>query len=172
MADNNLFIIDDRSSDNNQTALVTPWRLVTDTVMGGVSKGTLIVDNIKDRSCLRLNGEVSLENNGGFIQAALDISTNSVFDASVYRGVFLDVYGNNESYNIHLRTTDVQYPWQSYRSSFIAKDEWQTLEFLFSKFKAYRISTPLDTKRLTRIGIVAIGHEFFADLCIARIGFY
>ena len=124
------------------------------------------------RPCQRLNGQVSLDNNGGFIQAAIDLSSKEEFDASGYTGIFIDVYGNNESYNIHLRTSDIQKPWQSYRVSFIPEQEWQTLKFEFSNFEMHRIEMPLDTSKLTRIGIVAIGREFYADLCIGRIGFY
>jgi hypothetical protein len=172
MTDNNLFIIDDRSSGTIQTALGTSWRLVTDSVMGGVSKGSLTMDNIDCRSCLHLQGKLSLENNGGFIQAAMDLSINGEFDASGHTGIIVDLYGNNQSYNIHLRTKDVLQPWQSYRSSFIAKQKWQTLKFPFSRFTAYRISKPLDIRKLIRVGIVAIGREFSADLCIARIGLF
>ena len=124
------------------------------------------------RPCQRLNGQVSVENNGGFIQAAIDLSTKGEFDASGYTGIFVDVYGINESYNIHLRTSEIQKPWQSYRLSFIPEQEWQTLKFEFSNFEMHRIEMPLDTSKLTRIGIVAIGREFYADLCIGRIGFY
>jgi hypothetical protein len=148
------------------------WKLVTDTVMGGVSRGTLVEDHIMGRSCQRLSGQVSLVNNGGFIQAAINLSSEGEFDASDYAGIFVDVYGNDESYNIHLRTSEIQKPWQSYRLSFTPKQEWQTLKFMFSNFERHRIDTQLDTRKLTRIGIVAIGRAFSADICIGRIGFY
>jgi hypothetical protein len=164
----NLYVIDDCDQASNSSS----WNLVTDTVMGGVSRGTLVEDNIMGRPCQRLNGQVSLDNNGGFIKAAIDLSSKDKFDASGYTGIFIDVYGNNESYNIHLRTSDIQKPWQSYRVSFSPREEWQTLKFMFSDFKTHRIDKALDTRKLTRIGIVAIGREFYVDLCIGRIGFY
>ncbi|MFT5425081.1 MAG: hypothetical protein ACI9ZT_000002 [Gammaproteobacteria bacterium] len=172
VADENLFILDNNDTTTSETGQSSAWNLVTDTVMGGVSKGSLVEDNIVGRACQRLSGQVSLENNGGFIQAAIDLSTGEEFDASGYTGMFVDVYGNNESYNIHLRTSEIQKPWQSYRLSFTPRQEWQTFEFMFSDFKSHRIDTPLDTSKLIRIGIVAIGRAFYADLCIGRIGFY
>jgi hypothetical protein len=168
VVDENLYVIDDCDQAGNSSS----WNLVTDTVMGGVSRGTLVEDNIMGRPCQRLNGQVSLDNNGGFIKATIDLSSKEKFDASRYTGIFIDVYGNNEPYNIHLRTSDIQKPWQSYRVSFSPKEEWQTLKFMFSDFKTHRIDTALDTRKLTRIGIVAIGREFYVDLCIGRIGFY
>ena len=168
MVDENIYVIDDCHQAGNSSS----WNLITDTVMGGVSRGTLVEDNIMGRPCQRLSGEVSLDNNGGFIKAAIDLPSKEKFDASGYTGIFIDVYGNNEPYNIHLRTSDIQKPWQSYRVSFNPRQEWQTLKFMFSDFEAHRIDIPLDTRKLTRIGIIAIGREFYVDICIARIGFY
>ena len=102
--------------------------MVSDGVMGGVSDGNLSPDRIDGRPCLRLQGNVRLDNNGGFIQAALDIGKTRAFDASGYRGLLLDVYGNDEEYNLHLRTHDLWLPWQSYRATFQAPDQWRRVE--------------------------------------------
>ncbi len=171
MADD-LLIIDDRTHGDYESALGTRWRLVTDGVMGGVSQGTLLADHIDDRDCLHLRGEVRLENNGGFVQAALDLTNTAAFDATSYNGLLLDVYGNGERYNLHLRTTDNWLPWQSYRADFTATPGWQTVRLPFTDFTAYRISKPLNLTRLERIGIVAIGRAFQADLCVARVTLY
>ena len=37
------------------------------------------------------------ENNGGFIQAAVELETPRVRDASAFYGVVIDVYGNGEA---------------------------------------------------------------------------
>ena len=171
MADD-LLIIDDRTTGDYHSQLGTSWRLVTDGVMGGVSKGQLTLDNIENKSCLRLRGDISLENSGGFVQAALDLTHKTAFDASDYSGVMLEVYGNAEDYNVHLRTDDVWLPWQSYRASFPAPAGWHTVRLPFSEFSGYRINTALDLKHLERIGIVAIGRVFKADLCLAGVALY
>lgn len=165
-------ILDDFRSGDLRTGLGTEWRVMTDTVMGGVSAGRIEPTLVAGRPCLRLRGEVSLENNGGFVQASLDLDPSGALDARDYRGIELDVYGNNEDYNVHLRTADTRVVWQSYRASFRAEPQWQTVRLPFAGFQAYRISQPLDLQTLRRLGLVAIGRAMRADLCVARIALY
>jgi len=171
MADD-LLMIDDRRTGNYRAPSGTTWRLISDAVMGGISDGQLTLDNVENRNCLRLRGDVRLENNGGFVQAALDVKDTGAADASAYQGLLLEVYGNDQDYNVHLRTNDVWLPWQSYRATFTAPVGWQTLRLPFAGFRGYRIGTALDLEHLERIGIVAIGRAFTADLCVARIALY
>ncbi len=165
-------IIDDRASGNKSSNLGTQWRLVTDQVMGGVSSGDLTLDSYKDKNCLRMRGDVSTDNNGGFVQIALDLNKDKPFDASAYIGVELSVFGNNERYNVHFRTTDLWLPWQSYRFSFSATPEWQTIRIPFANLEAYRTTTKFHKDKLKRIGLVGIGRTFKADLCVGSIKFY
>ena len=165
-------IIDDRSSGILASTLGPSWRLVSDGVMGGVSSGTLTPASVEQRDCLRLQGDVRLENNGGFLKASLKIDNTPAGDASDYSGIEIEVYGNNEAYGLHLRSADLSMPWQSYRATFEAPARWQTLQLPFAGFSAYRTGKPLDVTKLERIGVVAIGRAFTADLCVGRIGFY
>lgn len=165
-------IIDDRRSNQLDATTGTRWRLLTDTVMGGISSGRLEPAVVAGRPCLRLTGEVSLENSGGFVQASLDLDPAGTLDARGYRGIELDVYGNDQDYNLHLRTADTRIVWQSYRAGFHAGLEWRTLRLPFTDFQPYRISQPLDLQALRRLGVVAIGREMRADVCIGRIGLY
>ena len=172
MADDATLVIDDRRSGDYSTGNGGDWRLVTDTVMGGVSNGQLTVEEIDGRPCLRLRGEVRTENNGGFIQAALDLETSRVRDASAFDGVVIDVYGNGETYSLHLRQDGLWLPWQAFRASFTASPEWQTHYLPFAQFQPHKTSASLKRDRLKRIGVVAIGRAFSADLCVGRIGYY
>ena len=172
MAEQEIHLIEDRQEGDVNARFGHEWRLVTDEVMGGVSNGQLTTETIAQRPCLRMRGDVKLENNGGFIQVALSISAETRHVISTYTGIMLEVYGNNEQYNLHLRTEDVHLPWQSYRTSFLALTEWKTLYIPFTGFEPYRIDTALDISRLKRIGLVAIGRKFKADLCIGKIGLY
>jgi complex I intermediate-associated protein 30 (CIA30) len=165
-------IIDDRSSGNLSANLGTQWRLVTDQVMGGVSNGELNLDDYKGKKCLCMRGNVSTDNNGGFVQIALDLSQGEPLDASAYTGVEFSVAGNNELYNVHFRTTDLWLPWQSYRFTFKASPEWQTIRIPFADLEAYRTTTKFRQDKLKRIGLVGIGRNFKADLCVALIKFY
>lgn len=148
------------------------WRVFTDTVMGGVSSAELIETVVEGVHCLSLSGQVSLENNGGFVQASIDLDEAGLFDASAYRGIELSVYGNGEIYNLHLRTGDTRIVWQSYRASFQAENSWHTIRLAFDDLEPYRIDIPFDRSRLRRLGVVAIGKAMRADICIASVSFY
>ena len=166
-------LIHDFSNRSMMSHLGTEWRAVSDRVMGGVSTPEIAFDEIDGRVCLRLTGNVRLENDGGFIQASLDLApADGTLDASGYRGVRLTVSGNGERYSIHLRTPDNVRPWQSYRAHFVATPDWQTVDLPFSAFTPHRLDADLDLTRLRRLGLVAIGRAFSADLAIAEIAFY
>jgi hypothetical protein len=165
-------ILDDRRQAGLASNLGTAWRLVSDAVMGGVSGGRLEPTVVDGRACLRLTGQVSLENNGGFLQASLDLAPDGTLDASGHTGVELTARGNGGVYNLHLRTSDTRIVWQSYRASFQAGPEWRTVRLPFSEFRPYRIDRPLDLRHLRRLGVVAIGREMEVDLCVAGVGLY
>lgn len=167
-----MLLIDDFKDEEGLSRPGTPWRLVTDRVMGGVSAGRISLETIDGRRALHMRGDVSLENNGGFIQVALDLNPLGFLDASSYTGFRIVVRGNGELYNLHLRTADVRLPWQSYRATFQAGTEWREIRLPFQGFAPHRIDVPLDTARLGRLGLVAIGRVFTADLCVAEVGLY
>ncbi len=149
------------------------WRLVSDRVMGGVSDGTLRRETLDGRAAVRLRGAVRLENDGGFLQMALDLATDGgPVDARGWRGLELTARGNGHAYNVHLRTADLERPWQSYRQSFQADPEWRTLRLPFADFAPHRTDAPLDVGRLRRIGVVAIGDAFEADVSVADLRFF
>ena len=165
-------VIDDRSNAELSSNLGTRWRLVTDDVMGGLSEGKLSVEEYKGKRCLRMQGDVTTENNGGFVQSALPLSGEGAFDASAYTGVEIEVSGNSESYNIHFRTDGLWFPWQSYRYSFTATPDWQTYRIPFTDLTKYKTFSGFDKDEITRIGLVAIGRDFKADVRLASIKFY
>lgn len=165
-------VLDDRRDPGPRAANGATWRAVTDTVMGGVSRARLESAIVESRPCLRLTGEVSLENDGGFAQASLDLDQRGPLDARAYAGMEIEVYGNGETYNLHLRTADTRIVWQSYRASFQAPPGWHTLRLPFAAFQPHRIDRPLDLSKLRRLGLVAIGREMRVDLCLARLSLY
>ena len=165
----NTLTIDDRRSGDLSSNLGIPWRMVGDNVMGGVSAGRLTPTQHAGRDCLRLQGEVSTRNNGGFLQMALDLAHGDAMDASAYDAVEIEVAGNGERYNLHLRTTDLWLPWQSYRAEFTATPAWQRLHIPFAAIRPYRTGKPFRARHLKRIGVVAIGRDFQADVCVASV---
>ena len=165
-------LIDDFVRTDGRSALGTPWRVVTDQVMGGVSTARMGLEQHAGRRGLCLRGEVSLANNGGFAQINLDLAPRGTLDASAHTGVRLVVRGNGETYKVHLKTPDTARPWQSYRADLPTGPEWAEVRLPFSGFEPHRLSAPLDTTRLARLGLVAIGQAMTAELCVAEVGLY
>lgn len=101
---NDQLLLDDFSGE--MSTLGTRWEGFTDRVMGGVSDMNVRVESEGTDNILHLNGNVSLENNGGFIQVRLRLDEKKRhFDASAYTGVALRVRGKDRGHYVHLRTT-------------------------------------------------------------------
>ena len=50
--------------------------------------------------------------------------------------------------------------------------EWEKIDLPFTDFLPYRLDAPLDIHRLRRIGLVAIGRAFYADLAVSELSFF
>lgn len=166
------FLVDDFSREG-VSALGTPWQTFTDRVMGGISDGQARYETLDGKRCLRLRGQVSLENQGGFVQAAVPlVKAAGAFDAGSYDGIRLWVRGNGRRYYIHLRTEDTRLPWQYYAAAFDTGDSWEMIDIQFAAFAGENLGLPLDTRKLKRLAIVAAKEAFAADVAVARIEFY
>ena len=152
--------------------LMPKWEYVADTVMGGVSTGALREVSLDGRDAVQLVGDVSLANNGGFIQMAFDLNDGAAFDASAWSGIALEVQGRGTGYELRLRTDALTRPWQSFRTEITPQAEWQTLQLPWAGFQVHRTDAAFDAKRLRRIGVLAIGAEMKADIAVASVGFY
>lgn len=166
-------VISDFRSGEPQSDVPGGWRGFSDRVMGGVSDAEFERDVIDGLGCIRLRGRVTRDNGGGFIQMSRYMGEDrSGFDASAYKGLKMMVYGNNEDYNIHIRTGDVRWYDQSYRATFSAKPNWQTIRLDWSDFAPNQIDAPLNTSAVQRIGLLGWMREFQADLALARMTLY
>tara|TARA_B100000214_G_C23422740_1_gene381186 strand:- start:7 stop:477 length:471 start_codon:yes stop_codon:yes gene_type:complete len=146
------------------------WEYVSDMVMGGVSIGEIRTENIRGRIGTRLTGDVSLDNNGGFLQMAFDLLPDSqILNAESWTGIELDVIGNLKKYDCRLRTDLLARPWQSYRTSLVAPKHWTLIQLPFAEFRPHRTTIPLDLTRIRRIGVLAIGREFNADVAVSSV---
>ncbi|PUB14129.1 CIA30 family protein [Yoonia sediminilitoris] len=156
-----------------QVALVPEWEYVADSVMGGVSQGELTSGRVQGRTATRLHGQVSLENNGGFLQMAFDLRPDGgAVDVSAWSGIEMDVFGNDETYDLRLRTTQLARPWQSFRATFEAPNVWTALRVPFATFKPHRIDADFDPTGLRRMGVLAVGRIFTADVAVAGVRLY
>ena len=148
------------------------WEYVADTVMGGVSQGEARQETVAGRKAIRLTVTVSLDNNGGFVQIAFDLAEGRDFDARSYTGLVFEVLGNGETYDLRLRTRALNLPWQSFRTSFTAPDNWTEVRVPFDALEAHRTDQKFDPATLRRIGMLAIGKVMQADVSVSAIGFY
>lgn len=164
-----MMVLFDASSQPRQLTTGTEWRVVTDQVMGGRSSARIRPDEIDGQACLRLCANISLANNGGFAQMAVDVAEGESADWSSYASLALHVVGNGELYSVHLRTTQLSAPWQSYRAHFTGTRGWSRVELSLDEFRPHRTNHLLDPRCIRRLGIVAIGREFDADVAIGRI---
>ncbi|CTQ49065.1 CIA30 family protein [Jannaschia donghaensis] len=144
------------------------WTFQADTVMGGVSSGQVTQEVIAGRDATRLTGDVSLENNGGFVQMNFDVEA----DLSDAQGVEFDVYGNGEQYDLRARTDALTRPWQSFRYGFDAPAQWTTIRVPFDALEPNRTDAAFDKSGLRRLGIIAVGREMRADVAVSGLRFY
>eukprot|EP00578_Thalassiosira_sp_NH16_P002470 CAMPEP_0181135342 /NCGR_PEP_ID=MMETSP1071-20121207/32569_1 /TAXON_ID=35127 /ORGANISM="Thalassiosira sp., Strain NH16" /LENGTH=328 /DNA_ID=CAMNT_0023221919 /DNA_START=163 /DNA_END=1149 /DNA_ORIENTATION=- len=183
-------IIDDMSDPFPFTSSGSQWQGITDRVMGGTSNGSLSRETVDDKLANVLRGNVSMENGGGFIQMATDLSldpsTDPFVDASEYDGVELEVYCDcegadkecdiEEKFNVHLRTPACERQNSSYRSTLtIQPGRWALVRVPWSEFIGYGPGpdvTPF-VPLLRRLGVVSIGEaKNDVVLAVGKIGFY
>ncbi len=170
-AKENTMILDDLSTPGITTQKQN-WAFFTDGVMGGLSEGVAKISNINGVNCYHMTGNVTTENNGGFIQIRNQLKPT--ISTKKYEGIYIKVYGNKENYSIHLRTALTMAPWQYYKFSFKTYNEWKEVKAPFSEFKRSNSYQPsnLVGQKIKSIGLVAGFKDFKADICLSEIGFY
>ena len=147
------------------------WQYVSDQVMGGVSNGKVEFKDPHNDSYAVLNGQVSTENNGGFIQIRTRVDRALAAEA---KGVYIRARGNNQRYYIHLRTTGTRLPWQYYQASFDVADDWQSFKLPLELFapSSNWLRNTVKPQSIRSIGIVAFGRDHQASVEVAEIGFF
>jgi len=104
------------------------WRVINDGVMGGLSRGSIILTN--DGTGL-FTGELSLENNGGFASVRTMVDSP---DLSEYAGLEVRVKGDGRTYQLRLRDNQ-RTDGLAYRAVFQTKiDTWLTVRIPFKEF--------------------------------------
>ena len=104
------------------------WAYLADTVMGGISQGGAEFA----AGALRLTGQVSTKNNGGFIQVRTRIDPSETSDKT---GIRIKVKGNGEIYYLHVRNASARLPWHYYTASFQTSEKWQDITIPFDEFE-------------------------------------
>jgi len=109
------------SLDSNLQA----WSVVNDGVMGGVSAGRMI----KAEGALRFEGELSLDNNGGFSSVRRLVDQDLAGAVSVR----IQVRGDGRTYQFRIRH-DGRFDAVSWRAEFTTSSDWQTLDLPLDEF--------------------------------------
>ena len=150
-------LIDDFGGRDLISKLGTRWRAVSDQVMGGISQASIAHDTIDDRQCLRLTGDVCLENNGGF--ASVRSRPEAMPTAGTSR-LAVRVRGDGREYQLRIRT-DETFDGVAYRWSFKTRaDEWMTIEAPYRDFvptyrgRILRDVPPIDPGSIRQLGFL------------------
>ena len=133
---------------------VGSWNTVLDGVMGGLSTGRV---SQPEQGLLRFDGELSLENNGGFSQMRRSVGEGAMTGAE---GIVLDVKGDGRTYNFDMRQSNVRLMAGGFQQSFTTKDgEWTEVRLPLSDFTLYsfgrkvRRAPELDASKIESIGV-------------------
>jgi monofunctional biosynthetic peptidoglycan transglycosylase len=104
------------------------WRKINDIVMGGISQSKMIMT---DDSTAIFQGNLSLENNGGFASVRTD---SKDYQLAGYDGIAVRIKGDGRKYQLRLRTDD-GFDGISYKAEFqTTTDKWITIELPFEEF--------------------------------------
>lgn len=130
------------------------WMIVNDGVMGGRSQGQGYFTD----SSLVFQGEVSLDNNGGFASLR---SPYQDFDLSAYKKVVIRCKSKGVKFAFTLNIYR-QFYLPSFKKSIPTQsDDWETIELDLSDFYAYRLGNQLDRKldtetlaKIIRLGFI------------------
>jgi hypothetical protein len=147
------------------------WDYFSDQVMGGVSEGRVAFETVDNQPVLRLSGNVSTANRGGFIQARTELEAPL---SDTAQGIVLTVRGNAQPYYLHLRTKWTVLPWQLYQAKFETSETWQEVRVPFEAFAPYGklLRQSFNISDVRSIAVVAFGRDHDADLSVRAIGVY
>ena len=131
----------------------SPWYIVNDGVMGGLSQSEM---GAKDgAACFR--GILSLENNGGFASVRTEVVSE---DLAGFDGFRLRVKGDGKVYKFRVRTTQ-RFDGVAYSVNFPTQaGEWQTHRLAADQFvpmfrgRIVRSAPPLDMALVRQLGFL------------------
>lgn len=131
------------------SAKSSDWFVVNDGVMGGVSSSTVKLEN----GLLVFEGQVRLENNGGFASTR---SSSSEQNLSEYSGVIVKFRGDGKMYALNLRTSSAR--GVMYQVEFqTTAGEWLEVRVPFSRLRPTRFGNTLNGFALEKSRIESFG---------------
>ena len=148
----------------------TNWVFFSDQVMGGKSKGIAEAVSDDGDQFVRLRGDVTTANSGGFIQIRTPITGLS----KDLKGISLKIRGNGERYYVFIRTSGTMLPWQYYKADFPSQKDWADVRIEFKSFirSSSWLGKRVRPETIKSIGIVAFGRDHKALVDVANLGFF
>lgn len=116
------------------------WRIVNDGVMGGLSTSEIILDNDK----IVFNGNVSLENNGGFASLRSPVKN---YNFEKFNGIEIRINGKGKIFSISMKETSYFTGYFFTKSFKTNKDEWTTIQIPFSEFSLKYFGRELESDK-------------------------
>jgi monofunctional biosynthetic peptidoglycan transglycosylase len=113
------------------------WQVVNDTVMGGVSSGSVT----RTDDGLRFTGELSLESNGGFVSIRTAPSDLNLDGATALK---VTVRGEARTWQLTAHREDVRLRAGSYRAPVTVTEEASTVTVPLSRFRAHSFGRPVE----------------------------
>ena len=120
----------------SQKSGTADWEIEDDLVMGGRSRGQLVVNEAGNAV---FTGLISLDNDGGFSSIQCDLG---LLDVSAYHTICLGLKGDGKPYQ--LRVDAAPDAPHSYAGDFSTSGNWQVVEIPFSDLRAIRHGDLLD----------------------------
>jgi NADH dehydrogenase [ubiquinone] 1 alpha subcomplex assembly factor 1 len=124
--------------DFNKTSDIKNWTTVDDVVMGGKSSSTF---KLSPEGLGLFEGEVSLENNGGFSSVHYKFKKQLI---KQYSSVFIKLKGDGKKYQFRIKANSGEY--YSYISTFNTTSNWQELEIplkeMYPSFRGKKLDKP------------------------------
>ena len=124
--------------DFNKKSNMANWRVIDDGVMGGLSRGNLIINK---EGHAEYSGYVTTDNNGGFSSIRYNFENK---DVSNYNHVVLKIKGDGKSYQFRLKETRTQR--YSYIQTFETTGEWEVIKIplkdFYPSFRGYKLNKP------------------------------
>ena len=131
---------------------INNWSIVNDDVMGGVSTSEI---TLNEKNKLVFQGNLSLENNGGFASIRLNISEKNLDDVNSFE---LRFKGDGNIYKLRLRQNNSRI---SYSCDFKSKkNEWMVVKLPLEKFIAtwrgytYKEYADLEAEKITSLSLL------------------
>lgn len=124
--------------DFNINSSPKDWRIIDDGVMGGLSQGKFSIDATGNGV---FQGDVSLENNGGFSSVRYQFDKLNVSKDS---RISIRLKGDRKTYQFRVKDKINNY--YSYITTFKTSGDWQTIEIklsdLYPSFRGQKLNSP------------------------------